>query len=537
MSRRKSLVPVINGNLYYYSSEDSEDDLDRMGAKSRLNTIQSNFTEAGFESPTIIKNKNPNLDKNEIAFSTMTFIRSPIKRSKSDVFFNFSDQKSKKIQNVLKFFTFGHNRKKYLQKKEENFPYKVQKKYKILKKVNWQLFYEIVFGEKNEISKTNIFQKTNSTISDLFSNAIVNDEEKNNKFDNNVEKYRFKIIINKIKQRIKKKFELNKDFVYSNDKKNKYKKFNKQPEILSILKENDNSLNNIYKVGISDIDRNRFIPMFINKLKKKFSIFLNEKKYAKVKILQSFRKNTYDFDLTKNEKKLKKKGEKTKKIKFDVDYKKYKSKHSITEENIPNILKNNLNEHNLNIKRKTSLKNVNNSEEQNSFKLINTKPNIFRSRKSISIRRKTEFVFMRKIKRSSFLNIGTNTIVFKENDLKNLNKKQLYLTDDKIELFKNNAKILINDEILFKELGREYPDYEEELFNLYNNFLLYEKVYDKLEIKNLTNLKKHQNYNHNINNFLSLKNKINIPISEKFEINNKILDNAINLQKIIEYLK
>ena len=98
MSRRKSLVPVINGNLYYYSSEDSEDDLDRMGAKSRLNTIQSNFTEAGFESPTIIKNKNPNLDKNEIAFSTMTFIRSPIKRSKSDVFFNFSDQKSKKYK-------------------------------------------------------------------------------------------------------------------------------------------------------------------------------------------------------------------------------------------------------------------------------------------------------------------------------------------------------------------------------------------------------------------------------------------------------
>ena len=542
MNRRKSLA-VINDNLYYYSSEDSEDELDRLGAKSRLNTIQSNFTLALGDSPIIIKNRTPNFDRNEFTYPFINNNRSPLKRTRSEVnVFTFSEHRPKKAQNMLKIFNFYYNdRRKYMHTNEDNILYKSKKIYKGHQEVNWQLFYEIIFKDKYENEKENIFQKTNSVMSDLFSHrTIVNDEDKNNKFENNVENYRFKIILNKIKFRLKKKYEYNKDFVFNNDKKHKIKKFNKQPEILSIIKENDNDLSNIYRVGISEIDKNRFIPMFINKLKKKFNILLDERKYAKVKILQSFRKSTFDYDYSQIEKKLKKKGDKSKKIKFNLNNstnKKFKSKYSITEENIK-ILKSNLNDHNTNVKRKTSVKNVNIFEEQNNIKLINTKPTIlFKNKRSNSIKKKNEFNFLKKNKRLSHLNIGTNYITFKENELRNLNKKKLYLTDDKMELFKNNAKTLINDEILFKELNREYPDYEEELFNLYNNFLLYEKVYDKLEIKNLINLKRHQNFNHNINNFLSLKNKINIPITEKYEINNRIIDSAINLQKIINYLK
>jgi threonyl-tRNA synthetase len=54
MSNRKKMnieYEKDNSDLYYYSSEDSEDELDRITRKSILNTIQSNFTQTFIDSP------------------------------------------------------------------------------------------------------------------------------------------------------------------------------------------------------------------------------------------------------------------------------------------------------------------------------------------------------------------------------------------------------------------------------------------------------------------------------------------------------
>ena len=89
----------------------------------------------------------------------------------------------------------------------------------------------------------------------------------------------------------------------------------------------------------------------------------------------------------------------------------------------------------------------------------------------------------------------------------------------------------------YLKFNKQYPGYEEELFNLHNDFLLYEKIYDKQELNNYSNKRKNKDYNHDINNYLSLNNKINLPIMKKYDINNKILESAVNLQNIISYLK
>ena len=132
----------------------------------------------------------------------------------------------------------------------------------------------------------------------------------------------------------------------------------------------------------------------------------------------------------------------------------------------------------------------------------------------------------------SMINTG---FVFNKNELNNIDNQKTYITDDLFEQFKKNSKIIINDEILFKELKKQYPDYEEEIFNLYNNFLLFEKIYDRQGLRNFINKKNFKDYNHSINNFLST-NKIKLLISDKYDINNKIFENCINIQGIINYL-
>ena len=132
----------------------------------------------------------------------------------------------------------------------------------------------------------------------------------------------------------------------------------------------------------------------------------------------------------------------------------------------------------------------------------------------------------------SMINTG---FVFNKNELNSIDNQKTYITDDLFEQFKKNSKIIINDEILFKELKKQYPDYEEEIFNLYNNFLLFEKIYDRQGLRNFINKKNFKDYNHSINNFLST-NKIKLLISDKYDINNKIFENCINIQGIINYL-
>ena len=135
-----------------------------------------------------------------------------------------------------------------------------------------------------------------------------------------------------------------------------------------------------------------------------------------------------------------------------------------------------MNNHRIVMKRKNTSKNLNiyRPSERKSF-IKNTS-----QRKSIVIKRKKDNLFTEK-KTKFNISLNNNEINFNQKELNNINNKKINITDDKMELFRNNAGTIINDEILSKEFKREYPDYEEELFNLYNNFVLYEKIYDKHE--------------------------------------------------------
>ena len=493
--------------MNYFSSEDSEDELDRMAPKSILNNIQSNL--GGSD----IFNKN----KNSFSPKYYSTKRKMLIKAKSDINAIKIFKQKKKISNILNFFTFGHDREKYLKLREKHIFPNIIPNCPFKKKVDWKLFYELIFISNNNINLNNSYM-------DFFD--FFNDE-KENKFENNLEKYKFKIITDKIKQRLKNKYELDKYGDIGNKNKINIKKVNKLPEILFDLNKDNNYLKNVFNVGISEMDKNRFFSMLINKLKNKFYIYLNQNKYEKRQYFDALRKISDDDKKNKSDKTSKKK----KKIKFDNANLLIKNKNSPSEDKKPKVSKNK--KIHLFDKRKSTPKsnNIYNSPKIKKLVYRNDKMNILKQRKTLPFKRKNESYLL------EAKDINLKTINFNDFELNNINNKKIFLTDDKFELFKRNAKILINDEILFKEIRREYPDYEEELFNLYNNFLLYEKTYDKVELKNFDNTKKYQNYNHNINNFLSLNNKINIPINEKYDINDKIIENAVNFQKIINYLK
>ena len=537
MDKRKSKVLNMNDDLYYFSSEDSEDELDRIASKSKLNMIQSNIIQTLESSPIFSRNKSININKsintidNDFSFRSTKNISKSLKKSKSDIRAIKLFKYKQKIKHVLNCFTYGHNREKYLEMRQEtNYP-KIREDNQKYQKVDWKLFYEIIFLENKKTNKESSFNKTHTNLSEFIFDKEINDQ-KENKFDNMIEKFRFKIIIDKIKYRMKQKYELveEEDIEISNTNRNKKKKMNKLPEILVTMNQNkNNNMKNVYKLGISEIDKNRYLPMVINKLKKKFDLYLDKNKYEIRQYFQSLRNNSSDLSKNKSENKIKKK----KKIKFEDTNtntnKILKSKYSIVDENVPFIFKNNSNI--IIDKRK---KNSNNYKNIKSFKKVEkTTTLLLKHRKTLQLNRKKDYDI--EIKSKSDTNL--NNIIFNEIELNNVNNKKIYMTDDKLEIFKNNAKTLINDEILLKEIRRKYPDYEEEFFNLYNNYLLYEKIYEKQELKNIINMKKYKDYNHNINNFLSLKNKINLPINKKYSINNKILESAVNIQKVINYLK
>lgn len=507
-----------NSDLYYYSSDDSEDELERAARKSRLNTIQSNFTQTYIDSP-INRNSssiNVNINNEENKITKINFTKLGIRRSKSDIRIikiNNPHIDSKK-SNFLSFFTYNYNRDDYLEIKSHN-NYS-QRKNDSHKRVNWKLFYDTFFKNKNTQNKNNINLEIDN---------------------NNIEKYRFDILINKIKNKIKKKYEHIKDEDMDN-KENNMKRINMIPEILSNIKKSEDNLRNIYKIGISQKDKNKFMPMFINKLQNKFNIYLNKSKYEKRKYLN------LPYHLDKNisiGKYSQKKVDKVKKITFENVNKKFQPKLSMTEDKLESHFKNNFNnnKNNDNFIRKTNTRINNFSLDKKKLFNIKNENKLISSlnkRKMINMNRKSVSSVVRKKKISgSNLSSSNNGISFNKNELNNIDNQKTYITDDIFEQFKNNSKIIINDEILFKELKKLYPDYEEEIFNLYNNFLLFEKIYDRQGLRNGINKKTYKDYNHSINNFLST-NKIKFLISDKYEINNKILENCINIQSIINYL-
>ena len=521
---------------YYYSSEDSEDELDRGINKSRLSSIQSSFTQTFIDSPFFNINNNIKNIKNEMKnFSSINYPKTPIKRTKSDIrlitFYKKQYPKSKpKKTNILSFFTFNYDREKYLEIKENILSNKNNKNYSNKsQKINWKLFYDIVFKDNKDYFKDNPFYKTNSSFSDFYNN-----NEEKNKIDNNIEKIRFKIIIDKIKDKIKKKYEyiIDEDINIANQE--KIKKIVKLPEILINIKKNENNLKNLYKIGISETDKNKFIPILINKLQKKYNIYLDKDKYEKRQYFNSLSKSSYEHEYNKLEKNSKKKLNKNKVIKFEnininKSFKKKYTKYYGNDNQDKNT--------NLNDNKKNNLKNP--LLHRKSFNSHNNLINFINQKRVIVMDNKNALDIIKRKTKSSIIgfNMKNNKIFFNKNELNIINNKKKYITDDIFEKFKNNAKIIINDEILFKEFIKEYSNYEEEIYILYNNFSLYEKTYEKQEIRNLTTYKRYKDYNHCINNFLSLKNIINFPFPEKFEINNKILDNSLNLQKIINFLK
>jgi len=517
-NRKKTNIGYEKDNSdYYYSSDDSEDELDRMIRKSRLNTIRSNFTQTYLDSP-INRNSssiNVNINNEENKLTQINFTKFGVRRSKSDIrIIKINQQHAvSKKSNFLSFFTYNYNRDDYLEIKANN-NYS-QKKDNSRKRVNWKLFYDTIFKNKNAQNKNNINLEIDN---------------------NNIEKYRFDILISKIKNKFKKKYELIKDEDMDN-KENNMKKIRMQPEILSNLKKDEDNLRNIYKIGISEKDKNKFVPMLINKLQNKFNIYLNKPKHEKRKYLNT------PLHIDKNNsigKYSQKKVNRIKKITFENVNKKFQPKLSITEDKLESHLKSNFNNNNdNNFIRKTNTRITNFSLEKK--KLFNNKNEnrlitSLNKRKMMNFNRKSVAAVMKKkVVTGSNLNTVNNGIVFNKSELNNLDNQKTYITDDIFEQFKNNSKIIINDEILFKEFKKQYPDYEEEIFNLYNNFLLFDKIYDRQGLRNFINKKNYKDYNHSINTFLSA-NKIKFLISDKYEIQNKILENCINIQNIINYL-
>ena len=530
---------LYNNDDLYFSSEDSEDELDRCINNSKLNTIQSNFSQKLINSPILFRKYSVNADSS----FTKNLKNTNVLGTNSDMpLIKFNKHKPRR-SNYLNFFTFEHKRETYLKINEENYINDIRNLNIKYNKVDWKLIYDIFFVDNRHKNQNNLLDKTKTIFSDLFNNTNLTEEKKS--FDNNIEKYRLQILINKIKHRLKKKYEYVQNTSPDDDEtlNNKYKKINKIPEMVLNIRKNENNLRSAYKVGISEFDKNKFIPMVINKLKKKFSIYLDKKSYEKIKYLNSLRNNSYD-DFNIGEKRFKKKNDKNKKIKFGKVNKKFKAKYSISEEKLSNLMKNKINVNGIKTKRKTTSKNLNikpKFDARKSFIPNDKITYLFNPRKTLALRTKNDSNSIKKRKISdNNLNIRNYSIVFNENELNMINrqkKQKVYLSDNKLEQFKKNAKTIINDEILFKEFNKEYPDYEDELYNLQNDFLLYEKIYDKQEIRNYSNLKKSKDYNHNINNYLSFNNKINLSVMKKYDINNKILEGAVNLQNIINFLK
>ena len=121
MDRRKSNVLFMNDDLYYFSSEDSEDELDRISSKSKLNMIQSSIIQKLEGSPIFSRNKSININKsintidNDFSFRSTKNISKSLKKTKSDIRAIKLFKYKQKIKHVLNCFTYRNNSEKYLE--------------------------------------------------------------------------------------------------------------------------------------------------------------------------------------------------------------------------------------------------------------------------------------------------------------------------------------------------------------------------------------------------------------------------------------
>ena len=83
--RIKSTMVNIDNDLYYYSSEDSEDELDRLLNKSRFNTKNSHFTTTILGWKGLYPYENNNFYNSDDIFLSKNVSKTNIKRSRTDI--------------------------------------------------------------------------------------------------------------------------------------------------------------------------------------------------------------------------------------------------------------------------------------------------------------------------------------------------------------------------------------------------------------------------------------------------------------------
>ena len=617
----------------YYSSEDSEDELDKVSSKYKINSPNSNLNQ-------LLPNNNV-LKRNNSLYSLSSIADGEIKTKYSNKNIKTeSDEKKndeEKNRNYLSFFTFNYDRKHYL-KYWSDFSKNIEHNEKCQEniKVDWKLFYNKVFKGLFEDKVTNFYRK--SYYSDLDYVNYINyiNNSKNKKYNMCLEEFRLQIILNKLIHQWKGKYG-------DNNSNNKSQNKMKSPEMLLINRNKDIGYRGIYKNGISEKDKDGFIPLYITKLQKFFTEFLNKKKYQRKMInIQLWKSITeenipinnkfhskYCFsapkvsykEIEQNNKMVDSKGISRCNSNFNKSNKSFLSptKNKNKWSNKKNFLKSkttkgivlknklddkkmSLNTNNINSNNFffSAFKNNNNNSEaknnqNNSFK---KKYNIFgyNNKLPLNVRKSRNTIINDSLFFSRFNKKFTNTIsnlkknnklvhsktqnkiklkasIIKQNlveknlargkstdnlkdiynnisnfndelnyyfikfskkELINANKPKEKNDDEILELSKKNLNIIVNDKLLLNAFLKKYPKYQEELNDLYNNYYLYEKVYEK-GVTDFRLYEKNTDFNHYLNTFLNVRKKKNIisPVN-KIEINEKIINITLNLQNLLD---
>ena len=623
----------------YYSSEDSEDELDKILPKYKINNQNPNLNQT--LSSNIFERNNSLYSISSIGDVEMkTKYSNKIIKTESD---EKKDDEEKR-GNYLSFFTFDYDRKLYL-KYWSDFSKNIEHNEKNQEniKVDWKLFYNKVFKRLFEDKFNNFYSKRyyNDLDYATYINYITNPKNKKNNMS--LEEFRLQIILNKLIHQQKGKYG-------DNNSINKSQNKLKSPEILLINRNKDIGYRGIYKNGISEKDKDSFIPLYITKLQKFFIEFLNKKKYKRKminiqlwkSIIEGNKGNTYNNnkyhskfyssapkisnkDIEQNNKTVesncilrcnsnfiktniyflsptKNKDKRSKKkvflkskttkgiiLKNKLDYKKMSIntnninsnnfcftglKNSIINSNnndsknnpdnspiiklnvISNnkptlkgrksrntIINNSLFFSRFNKKFTNTISNLNDItnnkrayskiQNKNKFKASITKKSTIE--KNI-IRIKSTDNLQKNYNYSTAFNEDQNYffINFSKKELNNANKPKEKNGDEILELSKKNLNIIINDKLLLSTFLKKYPTYQEELNDLYNNYYLYEKVYEK-GVNDSSFYEKNIDFNHYLNTFLNVRKKKNIltPVNQ-IEINKKIIEKTLNLQNLLD---
>ena len=554
-----------------------------------------------------------------------------------------SDEKKndeEKNRNYLSFFTFDYDRKHYL-KYWSDFSKNIEHNEKNQEsiKVDWKLFYNIVFKGLFEDKVNNFYRKR--YYSDLDYNNYINyiNNSKNKKINMCLEEFRLQIILNKLVHQWKGKYG-------DNNTNSKSQNKMKSPEMLLINRNKDIGYRGIYKNGISEKDKDGFIPLYITKLQKFFTEFLNKKKYQRKMVNIELWKTIAEGKFYKNKihskfcnsvpKVSNKDVEPNNKMVYFGNIQRCNSNYN--KGNIiflsPNnnnkrkwgkkiflkskttkgiVFKNKLDEKKMSLNTnniisnnyyftalKSGVDNNNNSEtknsQDNSCKIKYNIPNFnnkttLKGRKSRNTiinssffsrynkkftntisnlkninnnklsylksqnksKSKTNNIKLSTVKKNLARGISTDNIQkiynysipsnedqnyycikFSKKEINNANKPKEKNDDEILELFKKNLNIIVNDKLLLNAFLKKYPKYQEELNDLYNNFSLYEKVYEK-GVSDLRFYEKNTDFNHYLNTFLNVRKKKNIitPVNQ-IEVNEKIIDKTINLQNLLD---